>query len=314
MPFYTQSANSFADVRNALFSACTANGWTLSGEILTKGSAVVRVELNTVSTAAKGAGLILRCGTGVSGGVVTGASPVGPRFGPLSPSVDAIVWPMQVDIHVHDNEVYLIGVYNVDTLLFLAFGISSLPISTGMWATASTYQEQGLNTLSIAMTPTSGGGANSYRVAPAPFWTTAYSTASSASLNNDTICANIDGIVWAGLPTSAGSMTSPGAMYAVPALAPLMARQPNAWNSEAVLLRIQVYMARTNATKISLILDLLHARYVRVDNYQIGQIITLGPDRWKVYPAYRKNAVVRDGGTDLNHSGTFGWAVRYDGP
>ena len=60
--------------------------------------------------------------------------------------------------------------------------------------------------------------------------------------------------------------------------------------------------------------DLAHCRFLRIDNYQPGDIIPLGPDRWKVAPWYRKNTAQRDGGSNIQHTGTFGWAIRYDGP
>jgi len=60
--------------------------------------------------------------------------------------------------------------------------------------------------------------------------------------------------------------------------------------------------------------DLQNARTLRVDNYDPGQIITLGDDQWRIYPFYRKNADQRDGTTSSggDHSGTMGWAIRYD--
>lgn len=95
--------------------------------------------------------------------------------------------------------------------------------------------------------------------------------------------------------------------------APLMGLLPNTWNSEAVLLPIRAYKVRPSY-KISLTADLEHARYTRIDNYTPGQIITLGSERWKIFPWYRKDAVNRNGGYVINHSGTFGWAIRYEGP
>lgn len=88
---------------------------------------------------------------------------------------------------------------------------------------------------------------------------------------------------------------------------------PNRWNSEAVLLPIRGWKVRPE-NKITLTLDLEHARWTRVDNYEPGQLISIGPDRWKIFPCYRKNAAARDGGTGIDHSGTLGWAVRYEGP
>lgn len=99
---------------------------------------------------------------------------------------------------------------------------------------------------------------------------------------------------------------------ALATLLPLAARQPNAWNGEAMLLPIEPVVKRSS-NKIARVGSLGHARFIRIDNIVPEDIITLGTDHWKVYPFLRKNAAVRDGGLDANHSGTFGWAVRYDG-
>ena len=88
---------------------------------------------------------------------------------------------------------------------------------------------------------------------------------------------------------------------------------PSAWNGESVLVPIQVITSRPS-NLWSLVGELTHARYVRLDNLEPGQLITLGPDRWKVYPFYRKDATARDGGDGIDHTGTLGWAIRYDGP
>ena len=66
--------------------------------------------------------------------------------------------------------------------------------------------------------------------------------------------------------------------------------------------------------KVRLVLEVRNARYMRIGNNDPEQVITLGPDRWKVFPFLRKNASVPDGGSVIDHSGTFGWAIRYDGP
>jgi len=98
----------------------------------------------------------------------------------------------------------------------------------------------------------------------------------------------------------------------ITALRPLLEIQPNSWNSEAVLLPIREYFKRSE-NKVSLIIDLEHARHTRIDNYEPGQIITLGNDRWMIFPWTQKNTNSRNGGTAIDHSGTFGWAIRYEG-
>jgi hypothetical protein len=89
--------------------------------------------------------------------------------------------------------------------------------------------------------------------------------------------------------------------------------QPSAWNSEAVLLPLRCYFRRPS-NMVSLIVDCEHARLLRIDNLTPGDVLTLGSDTWKVYPWHRKNTAARNGGSSIDHTGTFGWAVRYLGP
>lgn len=61
-----------------------------------------------------------------------------------------------------------------------------------------------------------------------------------------------------------------------------------------------------------------NARLCRLDNLTPGSIVTYGADQWKVYPWLRKDATTRNGvnnnfGTPPNHTGTYGYAIRYTG-
>jgi hypothetical protein len=86
-----------------------------------------------------------------------------------------------------------------------------------------------------------------------------------------------------------------------------------------VLLPLRAWKERT-PYKSSLVADLANARLLRIDNITPGDILTIGTDKWKAYPWYRKNVSARDGSGNqgsaynINHTGTFGWAIRYEGP
>jgi hypothetical protein len=97
-------------------------------------------------------------------------------------------------------------------------------------------------------------------------------------------------------------------------IGPLISRIPNAWNSQAVLLPCHLLITRAS-NKRSVIGEIGHVRHLRVDNYNPGDIITIGSDRWKVFPWIKKDSSNRNGYRwGAYHSGTFGWAIRYDGP
>ena len=146
-------------------------------------------------------------------------------------------------------------------------------------------------------------GGDSLYACPAPFWNAGTWQANSGynSYVYDTELG------WA--PTATIYNDGSSIAYKVP----LISRAASAWSSETILIPISCFKVQASS-KVSLICDLQDSRYIRLNNYEPGQIITLGNDRWVVYPFYKKNTATPDGGVGIDHSGTFGWAIRYDGP
>lgn len=306
MAYINGSANDITALRSALITACTANGWTLSGEVLHKGTSFVRLQI------ASGR-MTLLGGTGIDGSnVLTGAAPAVVQIG-AHPTL-GMTFPVTYHIFIHTNpdEVFLVVNYEVDKFQWAAFGKSSvigLP-GTGFWVGASINQS--VSTF-FAIDLSGQPPSFSYGI-PVLFWRSRASSFYGAAWIESFFHHGFDGYSWASGDSSADPSVS-----AVEGVSPLMARLPNAWNSEGVLLPIQGWRIRPS-NKLSLVVDLGHARYTRIDNYEPGQVITLGPDRWMVFPWFRKNTASRDGMANPSgtasavHSGTLGWAIRYDGP
>ncbi len=57
-----------------------------------------------------------------------------------------------------------------------------------------------------------------------------------------------------------------------------------------------------------------NAKFIRINNYEPEQLIVLGNDKWMVFPFYKKNSESLGGTGISDHTGTFGWVIRYDGP
>lgn len=312
--YYSGSVNSYADLRTALFTACTSHGWTLSTDVLTKGTLSIKATVNLVSSSTLGIGIILQGGTGATGSTLTDPSPNKPRLGPASINTDLPTFPFTYEIFIFENpdEVYLVAKTNVDQHLWLAFGESTYT-DIGLWISAVCNTREGPTGNGIYVDSTGDGAGFGQYSSGCLFWTgQQYDAAGAEVQNQDTAHVDMDGMIWAGNPTSA-SVRAPGSFSAIQQCTNLLAVQPNAWNSDAVLIRIKPIFWRAS-NKNSVIADLQNARYVRVDNYESGQIVPIGPDNWKVFPFYRKNTTDRNGGGSVNHTGTFGWAIRYDGP
>jgi hypothetical protein len=210
--------------------------------------------------------------------------------------------------------VFVILNFGVDYHYFLAFGVSNVPglTGSGLWVAGTTRRGYGIATDAImtqgfVMSPSDGGqagGDNIYGWSSGFLWnSTRYADA----------LLNADAIHFGGSWKGAASGTANGAFNAIFPAVPHIGRLPSAWNSESVLVPIQGYVW-VGSSKCSLAVDVKNARYVRLDNYQPGQVITLGGESWKVFPFYRRNVSERDGGNGVSHTGTLGWAIRYDGP
>lgn len=310
--YYSGVANDYAGLRAALFSACEDNGWSVvSTDILSKGGLALQVTINTASTVSKGAGLVFQGGTEISGGALINPSPIAPRMGPLGQSSGLPTWPMEYFIHIYTDpdEVFIVTNHSVDVWWWASFGQSKIPVpGTGLWIAAVARAGQGSPGAGaglIQISPTSGGiQLNNSVSCGAPFWGTAQTGNINAS--SDTMHVNLDGISWA------NGASASGQVLAVQAAVPHIQRSPSVWNDEAILLPIRAYLGLAEGKRAPVI-DMANARYTRVDNYAPGQVITLGDDQWRVYPFYRKNAAVRDGGSGVDHTGTLGWAIRYAG-
>ncbi|MDH1281055.1 hypothetical protein N5C56_10110 [Pseudomonas chengduensis] len=318
MAYYSGSAVGFEALRAAIFGACIDNGWSLAGDILSKGSAFVRLYITESATTSEGAGLIAQGGTGESGGELIGGTDVRPRIGlpGLPGAVPAIVWPVEYNIHLftEPEEVYCIIRTSVDRFFYLAFGISDVPGvgGTGLWVSGSSYRGYSSSVAAGWSSAPESGFEFYYAIGegcPCPFWR--IQGGAGLQYASDVIHVGLDSVGWASPSTAV--VQSVGSVNASLAAAPHIARSPSPWNQDSPLIPIQAYLQRASS-KRSLVLDLRNARYLRINNYAPGQLISLGTDTWKIYPFYQKNSSQPDGGIVISHTGTLGWAIRYDGP
>jgi len=296
MGYYTGSAADIAAVRTALVNACVAEGWTWDSgnEVLWKNTMFVRIQ-------AISAGADTRL-------ELLGRTALGSGDAPAVVSMAkmcsvAIAFPVAYFAFVFDKEVFFIINYS-DMYQWCAFGQSGqagLP-GTGNWVAATRGVSSTVQTIRIS--PSGGGGTTC--VTPALFWNHAYENTGS---RNAWVHTNIE-------PSYPWYLTLNGAAYymlsSAWAITELIQTQPNVFNNESVLLPVRAYKMRAE-NKVSQILEIENARHVRIDNYEPQDVIQLGSDKWKVFPYYKKNASVRDGGLNVDHTGTFGWAIRYEG-
>lgn len=309
MAYYSGTANSVNDLLTALRNSAVSDGWTLSGNVLSKGGVFVEHVIS-------GANIKVRGGTS---GAMTNASPYMSIGKFLRVNTLAITYPCSWELHGHAHEVYFIVNYDVDRYQWMAWGLSTVPAlpGSGIWVSASVGQpldelpgiSYDFSPISLQFSGSSFQAGAAYSgwtgYVPAALWaaTSAYEASNYAS----GYCHhNLDGYGWAiALSNNLPGWNTIGSAFAL--------AQPSAWNGEAVLLPLRLFFVRPS-NRISLIVDHEHARLLRIDNLSPRDVLTLGTDKWKVYPWHKKNVSARNGGSGVDHTGTFGWAVRYLGP
>lgn len=307
MAYYSGTASSLADLRTALLTHAQADGWVLTGDVLSKAGVYFRIQVSATHITCLG------CDSIAVGNPAPYTVRIGEIFLGTGYPTRAISFPCSYEVFGFAQELYLVVNYDVDAYQWMAFGKSTVPglPGHGGWCGASVgattpgiyWSRQ--NPIYIIAT---GGGndGNSAMTSAALFW---HGGSGFTGFRNWYLHANLDANGWG---IVSGSLVEDGGVGINP-LAPLVAIQPSVWNSEATLLPLRAFATRASY-KISLIADLDHARTLRIDNLSPGDVLTLGSDKWKVFPWYRKNAAERNGGLDINHTGTFGWAIRYEGP
>lgn len=329
MAYYSGQAASSSELLAVLKNACIAKGWSSNGNILSKEGCFVEI---TPATSA----LVITGGTGISNGQLTGGNTLTGGSDGL-PKVNAsllgvgsaITFPVNYFIHIFDNpnEVFLIVKYGVDKYSYLSFGQLKNPLSgTGNWYGALggnlRTSSQWLSALNLSNSNGGmGGGISGAGITSsgALFSLTASggTTGNTYTGINSAVHHQLDGNEWSQGGTSSGTNGSSGFASSA-SLAQSWkihetnnSRQPSNWNDEAVLLPIMPSVFRPSS-KVSILGEIKNARYVNIKNLEPEQIITLGSDKWKIYPWFRKDATVTS--ASATSSAQFGWAIRYDGP
>lgn len=293
MAFVTGTANTLADLLAAIQTACIANGWTLSGNVLHKGTCYVELKIS-------GSAITIRGGSGVDGGNnLTGAcnTPTGNLLSGATGGVNGTPsispsFPLAYDIHVHGtpDEVYVVANYSAIYFEIIGFGQSNAAglVGTGNWycGTARGYVS------GVGRAGEDASGSNA-----AGFSLFCRNGSSNKLFGVD---HQLDSATWA----VEGAWRDWSSLYW---------RSPSLWNQESILIPIRVYASRPSGY-VSPVLECAHARYVSIANLANQQIITLGSNKWKVYPWWSRG--LSSGGSNVagTFSGVCGHAIRYDGP
>lgn len=294
MGYYSGTVASHAALRQAIVDACTAEGWAWisADEVLHKNGIVVRIALNTDSL---GAYLVFFGRSALSGGTES----FGCYFGSNLAQV-TVDYPLAYWVFVFDQEVYVVINYSADYWQWAMFGRSKIPLpGTGNYVctigrawSSSSYRD--VRSIASINNPDFA----SFRNSASPFehyW-------GNGDYEPVRLDHGLDSADWAlGVGQTNGRDAWRGMNYT-----------PNAFNGETVLFPIRAFKGLSG--QLSLVVELEHARHCRIDHHAPGEIITLGADRWMVFPGFKKDLSNPWPTSPTTHTGGVGWAVRYEGP
>ena len=348
MPLITGTANSMSDLLTALRSACTSNGWTLSGSVLHKGGCYARLQVETGATPTTRPSvgtreyLSVTAGNGIDGSNnLTDAAGISASVGPLisgsnSSDLAYVDWSFPVTYHIHVNdtpdEVWAAVQYNGTYFQHVAFGKSPAPGNpgTGNWFFATlgmlaysngNHIYRSANSTAYKADKVGVGAFQEGYVIPQPFWIennngNTTDTAGVGLMNYafHSLHGSTGAAAWSATGQGFTSQLQPGSnggIAAYPTVYDVYQKQPNAWNNESILVQCQL-MKRRPSDFTSLVGDLRHFRFIRIDYLEALDVIDKSPDLWRVYPCYAKSTASPSTASGNNSSGCHGIAVRYD--
>jgi len=342
MAFETGTFTSLSDLVTKIETFCTTScGYTLTSGVLHSGDVHVTI-------AVSGANLEVEAGTGSSAGVLTNPSESKYLRGTVLSVGIATYYPITYFFmysatpdqftcvitygdgwcqHMSFGEALKYGTWGGGTFL----STTAQGTTTMAGSSASTYQQtypdhttrEYDNTTSNALGHGSCSGAffvsaflNTLSVNYPPI----AGTRGNSSLYCDLVTDSVTGSNWLGpFATNHVVDTRDGTLSVSSVSSYLIDNGINSWSNEAILVAADIYVKEAGESQ--LIGTFPHTRYMRIDNFEVGQIITQGSDKWICFPhrkrgphswvhhTYRARTYDTDG-----YSAGFGWAVRYDGP
>lgn len=305
MSYQTGTAATPTALKAIIESFATTNGWTVSGNVLSKG------DIHAIQTVTEPTTISIQ-GANSSDGLTE------PCPYTRSINVAAPNWPITYYLFYHPTPDMLVGVikYGTDKVQTFIYGDIVKVHASAFVGGNLVFASDGDENRTILFPSVYNNftsidaycGTDSSFHYTRPFIPFFHNKSSGWVYPGNGLCAKIDGKVWDGadatyIPQCFASQRTLYSLYF----------SPNTWNSQTHLIPIEIMYAMSSGT-VEYLGYLEHIRYVRVDNYNLGDIITLGSDKWKVFPWFKKNTSYRNGEHTVASSGTVGLAVRYDGP
>lgn len=322
MAYVSGTATTYANLLSAIQAALTSNGWTLSSGILSKDTTFVNLRVDNPFSSGSQNALIASIGNSASGGSLTGSLPtLGVKIGPFQTSSGPadLIFPCSYKIFINTapDEVYIVVGYNTNMYQWMGFGVSPAAGSpgNGTWL-SGTFGQPATGTTPVA-TPygsnstfyinnIGGGSASAQNISAGLFF------------NNYAAGTNLypatNALMHTGSTGDSGwsqSISTDNIPTAYEGNCDLLRKSPNLWNLQSTLFKILISITAAS-NKVRIVGELKHSRHLKINYMNPETIITLGTDKWMVFPFFKKGTQELTAYAD--DTGYFGFAIRYDGP
>lgn len=306
MAFQTGSIGSASALRDTIEAFAVANGWTLGSGVLSNGDSFVK--LDVVSANAH----YLLTVQGATSSDFYGTQNTGQPGIYIEDWTGATYW---LFASATPCLIWCAVKHGTDWYQWLGFGDAKKhgTWAGGNWYGASRWYFAGLTTGHLTDPPQVGMSFyGNYGAGCALF--ADYS--STGSIANAYLHCDIEGGPWSANPSNTpghvAHLSSKGGAFSTAGY--WLARQPNLWNGQSMLVPFWLHMDRPDGM-VSLVAEIPGLRSLRIDNYNPGEIVTVGADQWMCFPWQQKDAAHPGGNGPLSPtSGCIGYAVAYDGP
>lgn len=307
MAYQTGTVTSTSDLASVITNFAVANGWTLNSGVLNKGNAYIRLQVISTSE--------LRIDAARNGNF----SP--PDISPNYSRIFNTTWPSMATYHIvaFDNPDTVWCTINFDVIKFQHIGFGMIE-KYGTWNGGQWFHAQHTNvSQDDLVTSFVDGGVHLYSPIAtecALFWGSSMNAATVYYDNGPSkIECDLRGYVWEPPPSQIGVQ-----IYMPQIVGPIHKTNPNVFNGQTVLTPFTPFLKGADGYFMP-IGRIGHLRWVKLQNYDPGDVITIGPEKWKVFPWYVKDTTKPDGEFRPNYSpsyppstGIMGVAVKYDGP
>ena len=288
MAYYNGTVANLSGLLAALTTACVTDGWTYAGGELTKHGCIFPISVDTYSSPYTRLRMQIKSPTTSNSSSLASIREM---------STVSISYPAEYHIFSFDREVYCILNIAPGEYAWLAVGCSSISVTGSGAFLAGSCGSATKTTLEYNNPMFFRSGSTNTSQISSSFFHTGFSYPLEFYPGTSNISLPLGAFGW--YESTYGIGTT----------------QPNNFSGESILTPLQIW-AQFSASNHCLVFVSDHARYLRIDNYEDEQIITYGADKWMIFPFMKRNSASRSNVNPYHEksSGTFGWAIRYEGP